>query len=732
MITKITLPLQLPFDAEQATIDGLNRVCFLFGPNGSGKTTISQLIADEAINGASSILQWDSVAPTRTYVYNRKFISTNFADSFSIPGVFTMGKGMIDAQKKIEELTEAIDKDRDKRDGARTNLEQAKADLDRVEADIRDVCWGVRSEMPEIIRRNWSGTGRKDQFRDDLVVKIGAIKSSDQLPDIDELKRRVAVIFDDSVTSVSDLPVFDYHPLLISEDADIFKKPIVGKDDIAIGSLIKRLGNSDWVAQGQKYIDGDVCPFCQQRTLTDELKDNLEDFFDESYKTDKNELERASQEYETSTESTINVAAGVIGTHADFFDAPILRTQIAELRRVVQSNRSLLAEKLAEPSRSITLGSVKSICEEISRLFNDAGIKVREHNEMIRDRADQKDKAIADMWLYAAMTAKTRIGPLQQNEANGLKGIDGLKKQTENIDNRISKNTEELQKAEESLTNVKETADAINGLLIRFGFTNFKVAVSEDGKHYRIERNDGTSVNDTLSEGESSFLTFLYFYHLMNGSLETTGTTDRRVVVIDDPITSMDADVLFVVSSLVRQLENEARDGSSKTEQLIVLTHNITFHREITYIRGGEGDKKTSYYVIRKAGGHSKIERCVNNPVSSTYELLWTDLCRSDCSSLTAQNISRRITETFFKLVGGLEPDDIIAAMSSPDREVARSFMSWAHAGSHSPFDDETFVNSTETTDVYRRVLGLVFENAGYEKHYKEMIAKCSERANQN
>ena len=41
----------------------------------------------------------------------------------------------------------------------------------------------------------------------------------------------------------------------------------------------------------------------------------------------------------------------------------------------------------------------------------------------------------------------------------------------------------------------------------------------------------------------------------------------------------MDADVLFVTSSLVRQLAKEARDGNGNTEQLIVLTHNITFHR---------------------------------------------------------------------------------------------------------------------------------------------------------
>lgn len=212
----------------------------------------------------------------------------------------------------------------------------------------------------------------------------------------------------------------------------------------------------------------------------------------------------------------------------------------------------------------------------------------------------------------------------------------------------------------------------------------------------------------------------------MSGSLNNTGVNDRRVVVIDDPITSMDADVLFVVSSLVRKIAQEARDEKSMIEQLIVLTHNITFHREVTYVRSDEGDKQTSYYAIRKTDGHSTIEHCDNNPVSSAYEMLWKDFCRADCNTLTVQNISRRITETFFKLVGIPDMDKIIAEMESPDREIARSFMSWANAGSHSAFDDETFMNTNEVTDSYKKVLRLIFEKANYGSHYDEMVGKYS------
>lgn len=730
MISSITLPQLPPFDGEQITVEGLNRVCFFFGANGSGKTTISQLIADEASGTSSGSLHWDGAQPLRTYVYNRRFIAANFENKESVPGVFTMGKGMVDAQKKIDELTEAIEKDLGKKSNAEGNLAQAQAELVGIETDIRDACWEARAAIPDALKRHMSGSNTKDRFRDNLLPRIRTLKESDEKPDIADIESRAAVVFDDSVTAAANLPNVDLQTLLDRETAGIFQKAIVGKEDIPIGALITRLGISDWVETGRGYIEDDVCPFCQQHTLTDKLKGELEDFFDETYQSDKDELQTARDSYETYADGLIDTLSRIMEMHVGFIDVPAMQAQLALLKANVTSNKALLSQKHSEPSRSIRLTSAKSICDAIDTLLKAASAAIVRHNDMIRNRDKQRNEIVSELWTLAAMTAQPRVKDLQKKEAAAKSKVKGLEDSIKEIERRIKHNGAERSKAESSLTNVKETADAINDLLVRFGFEGFKIAVADDSKSYRIVRLDGTPVEDTLSEGEASFLTFLYFYYLMDGSLETTGTAEKRLVVIDDPITSMDADVLFVASALVRQLAAEAREGTGKTEQLIVLTHNITFHREITYIRKDGGDAKTSYYVVRKSDGHSIIEPYHKNPVSSTYELLWKDLYRDDCSPLTAQNVSRRIVETFFRLVGGIEPADVISTMEAPDREIARSFMSWAHSGSHSPIDDETFVNTNATTDIYKRVLGLVFENAGYKEHFEKMTARFSNNAN--
>lgn len=729
MITSIRLPLRTPFGHEQVMIDGLDRVCFFFGPNGSGKTTISQLIADESSLPDSNAIQWDGGNPVRVYVYNRNFITANFANKASVPGVFTMGKGMVDAQKKIDELTEAIERDKSKKEAAQGNLEQSRTELQTAQTQIVEACWSTKSAIPAELQKQMPGHNTKARFKDGLLEHVAAAKDDDAKPDMAEIEKRAAIVFDDTVTTASDLPQIDLQRLISCEGADIFGKAIVGKEDIPIAALITRLGISDWVEQGQKHIEGDVCPFCQEHTLTDKLKADFESFFDETYQTDKNDLRAAAQRYADEADGIIAILKGIVTTHADFLDVPSLEARIAELDSNVNGNNALLHQKQNEPSRSVTLVSAKGICDAIQQLLDNAATAISNHNDMIQHRAEQKADVVADLWRYATITARPSVVPLQKNETTAYNKITGLTNSISKIDGRIRQNTEELRKAEASLTNVKETADAINVLLGRFGFTSFRIVVAEDNTSYRIERKDGTPVEDTLSEGEASFLTFLYFYHLMNGSLESSGTTDRRVVVIDDPITSMDADVLFVTSSLVRQLAKEARDGNGNTEQLIVLTHNITFHREVTYVRKKEGDSETSYYLVRKTGDHSVVEQCEKNPVISTYELLWKDFLREDCNPLTAQNIARRITETFFKLIGDPDLDGVITSMASPDREIARSYLAWANAGSHSPFDDETFQNTGENIDVYRRVLKTIFKSAGYIQHYEDMIGRYAAMA---
>jgi len=83
------------------------------------------------------------------------------------------------------------------------------------------------------------------------------------------------------------LPILDNSKIQMLESNQILQKKIIGKADVDIAALIKKLENSDWVQQGQQYFNQlkDQCPFCQQKTDA-AFRQNLEDYFDQSYSAD--------------------------------------------------------------------------------------------------------------------------------------------------------------------------------------------------------------------------------------------------------------------------------------------------------------------------------------------------------------------------------------------------------------------------------------------------------------
>jgi wobble nucleotide-excising tRNase len=77
----------------------------------------------------------------------------------------------------------------------------------------------------------------------------------------------------------------------------------------------------------------------------------------------------------------------------------------------------------------------------------------------------------------------------------------------------------------------------------------------------------------------------MYFYQLVKGSMRNDGTNIGKIVVIDDPVSSMDSTALFIVSSLIREMVDitlnnyDLEYGSNAIQgfyikQMFVLTHN--------------------------------------------------------------------------------------------------------------------------------------------------------------
>ena len=209
----------------------------------------------------------------------------------------------------------------------------------------------------------------------------------------------------------------------------------------------------------------------------------------------------------------------------------------------------------------------------------------------------------------------------------------------------------------------------------------------------------------------------MYFYHLINGSPTSSGTLTDRIVVFDDPVSSLDSNVLFIVSTLVRKVIEDVKRDDSKFKQVFVLTHNVFFHRQVTFnAKGNHG-----FWVVRKIDGQTSIaQHDTKNPIRTAYQLLWDELKAKPPSRTTLPNAMRRILEYYFNILGGCKFDKLMDKFQGEEKLVVNSLISWAQSGSHADIDDIDYM--TADLEVQRDLFKRIFEKTGNIGHYNMMM----------
>lgn len=198
-----------------------------------------------------------------------------------------------------------------------------------------------------------------------------------------------------------------------------------------------------------------------------------------------------------------------------------------------------------------------------------------------------------------------------------------------------------------------------------------------------------------------------------------------RIVVFDDPVSSLDSDILFIVSSLIKGLFNEVRNNVGHLKQIFVMTHNVYFHKEITFdIRRSQSNamKDETFWIVRKYDHGSKLTHYSFNPIKTSYDLMWGEIRDPNRSTLTIQNTIRRILENYFYILGGYPLKELPDKFEGKDKMICNSMLSWVNDGSHCLCDDLYITIEDETVDKYLEVFKEIFRITGHQAHYAMMM----------
>lgn len=735
MIEKIELENVATYQTKQSLLN-LQAVNYIYGSNGSGKTTISRVLKSPEIYD-NCCITWKNNQQMDILVYNSDFVKEHFSEDEVLKGVFTLGaenadvlkqikeKKLIedDIQKQLSQLNKTLNGDMD--------TEGKIQELEKERKAFEDDVWNYMSPYKEALKKCFEGfLGGKKAFADKVLKEYSSNNAELLLEN--ELLSKYKEIFAKDIQKENPLEQIDASKLHSLEGDIILQKNVIGKEDVDIARLIQKLNNSAWVYEGIQYYketDG-VCPFCQQHIYND-FEHKLNEYFNDTYNEDIKKIDFLYANYTQEGENLLQKLQLILNSNNQYIDQNSLETHVRILETSIQNNLKIIESKRKEASKKFELKSSTDLVKEITQIINLANIKINEHNVLIDNLKDEQEALKTKVWKFIIEKAKNSIEIYQEKEKRTQKAILSIQTQYKEKEVLLKTTQIELQGLEKKITSVQPTCDKINQILKSYGFQGFSLKVINENS-YILVRSDGTKVNNNLSEGEKNFLTFLYFYCYVKGSFSgQESSISDRVVVFDDPISSLDNEVLFIVSSLIRDIIIDKDNKFDNVKQVIILTHNIYFHKEVSYVKKKKNNdrlKTKAFWIVTKKNNQSFITKYDTNPIKTSYQSLWENIKDEKINPVSLPNDMRRILESYFTTLGGVPIDDLEGQFEGDEKIICRALCSWLNDNSHTCFGDE-FYSPLDENQIrkYKEVFKKIFEKYNHLAHYNMMMGISEE-----
>lgn len=752
-IENITLNRATFTDVPVADLTFVN---FFYGNNGAGKSSIAHAIEeDDGVVWADG----KSADDYDVLVYNQDFINENFVNYGDLKGVFIFGEEDIEAKKRIAELTEEKKKKSDAKVAAGEDYKQKTAGVDAALTQFQDACFSKTADIRKRFEKCMDGKKQKRNFAEAVLGE-----KTPKEHDLPELERLYGVAFDDTARAYAEFKKAGATTYGSLPGKEMLDKVIVSSSDTPFARFLKALGStaSDWVRDGHTHFSGSAggkCPYCQQK-LPANFENEIAATFDAQYQQDIRDLGQFQSTYGRETADIVRVLQTNTTDAMPSLDLRAYQEKLSLLESKFEVNRQRIAEKVKEPSKTVSLEDTDTLLLEIGAMIDGINKLIKANNDVIAAKKSSKEKCKTEIMQYLAFMLADEVTSYKDEVARLEKEIKEITERGTLLRKEISELTREISELNKHNANTEAAIDSINKILRDSGFQGFSIRAKDGVENvYEIVRENGT-VAENLSEGERNFIAFLYFYHRVRGSMNSEELKEK-IVVIDDPVSSMDSTALFIVSAIVREMINVCRNNTEYLnpqvpgdyiKQLFILTHNVYFHREVTYQQVGYYNC-TSFYMIRKNDNVSTVKLCKRqnkeipseeenyNPVQNSYASLWDEL-RDLHSTIPALNVMRRILEYYFLQLCGYEGSDLRSIVlekkenrekfikqvegekpDMTDYQLASSLLAYIN-NPNGISDGLNYVEDCEDAEAYKRVFQMIFDALGQSQHYKMMTGQ--------
>lgn len=715
MITNISMKNVASYDSTGVSIDTSKKINFFFGYNGSGKSTIARFLHDIALPVEKQNADFVDCSQTGyndatecILVYNEEFRKDNFITKDEQKGIFSLNKtnsvidGLInEANLKVSDFQQCLA-------GSKNRETDLKTKQDRKLKELEEYVFGKRTQFSSCRNAIIPYGGSKKSFLTHIRTFLSHTEPSKQLPDLLQEYNRV---YANGLRNIPYNIDTDAINSMITQEIAIsalLDEVIVGNKDVDIAVLIDSLQMASWVEQGLSYMEqsGEVCPFCQRPFEDkDALKRKFEQFFDKTYKAKLDDLHSKAEVYYRGFESLIRVMNEVVKL---FNPHNKVSSLISELQTLKDAFVKTINDKKSKPNERKSITSLSAFLDRLVEIKE----LITANNTDFTNLSNLQNAWLRDVQIYIA-----------EDSRHSIERYDCWKEKSDVVLSQNAFTQTSLQeqinfqlgKIDEYRKHTVNTADAVNNIkkiLKNVGFDSFeiqeKMIAGATAQTYYLKRkgSSATNVYKSLSEGEKTFISFLYFYQLCLGTDDLTSSSKKKIIVIDDPVSSLDSKIMFVITTLIHQLARYKGDSNRldrqeflnpNIEQIFIFTHNFYFYKEVSFDRRPI-NKSWYHHIIEKINSTSSVSYSGHDcRIKNDYSMMWENLKSAKAAlgvdksqNVMLANTMRRVIDTYLDFVGMKNKGTTITwtalesfTEGSPEYIVESAFISFINDDSH-------------------------------------------------
>lgn len=657
----------------------------IYGWNGSGKTTLSKLFDSletgshaeypdleyEVQNESSIKFQHTQPFNQKVRVFNQDYIENNLKIREGKAKSITLVLG--DASKEVLEETEKFELELARKNSElgkeNVHLENKEKTKGKTFTEIAKTIYvaivggATRNYRKDNAEADFAPLTAKSLLSDEDLESLSITVKQLQKPLIDPLKEIEFEFVEGEEKVKLDKAVED----LLKDAKTLIEQQV---ESIVIERLRDNQDISDWVEIGLKVQhdhSSESCEFCGEKIPEVRLQE-LAKHFNEADKILKTNIDNlivkvvTIKEAVKLAETTPDVARFYEELAEEYTKANVsFSTEVSDLLIELEKVRFALKDKKSKTTEFTAFEQFIDT-SKFTNNFVVVNTFINAHNKKTADFETSKKEATQKIKDHYLSTIFDEVKALEKEIADHKTKIDVLTNGDPSVpeDMGILKLRQSIadNRAKISSTH-KACADITKSLNTFLGrqelvFEPHKTkSLDENGNQveiedgYIIKRNN--KVVTHLSEGEKTAIAFVYFtIHLNDPAFDK----DKDIVVIDDPISSLDSNSIFQAFSF---LKNSVKD----IQQVFILTHNYDFLRLVLNWLSYDKIKKDScFYMIKnkdisteRVAFLDELDKDLQN-FESEYNYLFKLLHEFQTDGTIASvyhmpNISRKVLETF-------------------------------------------------------------------------------------